>query len=166
MASTIPYSDVIGSHDPYPVLERTPARIQEIRSTLPDRYLAAPPQPGKWSFHEIVAHLADCELMFLSRLRLMLFEDQPRFPAFDQARWTLGWAREEEPYDDTFERFQVLRKSTLRLLRRTPEPDLRRSGIHSERGLVSVFEYPIMIAGHDLNHLSQLEVIRHRFTTA
>jgi hypothetical protein len=164
MASTIPYSSFIGSHDPYPVLESTPERIEKIRSLLPAGTLARAPEPGKWSFHQIVAHLADCELMFLSRLRLILFEDQPQLPAFDQARWTSGWVREDEPYEDTFSRFAVLRKSTVRLLRNTPEADLRRTGNHSERGIISAFEFPIMIAGHDLNHLGQLEAIRDRFT--
>jgi hypothetical protein len=166
MASTIPYSNFIGSHDPYPVLENTPGRIQQIREMLPDGTLSQPPQPGKWSFHEIVAHLADCELMFQSRLRLILFEDQPRLPAFDQAKWTSGWAREQEPFEDTFARFAVLRKSTLRLLRNTPDADLRRTGIHSERGIVEAFEFPILMAGHDLNHLAQLEAIRERFSKA
>jgi len=166
MATTIPYSEFIGSNDPYPVLTSTASRIAEMCNQLSPEQIATPPQPGKWSVHEIVAHLTDNETMVQSRVRLMLFEDNPQLVPYDQDRWVNGWARERETFADTLERFRVLRASTVRIFQNTPELDLRRYGTHAERGVQTVMDYIIICAGHDINHLSQIEGIRSRYTGA
>ena len=163
MATTIPYSQFIGSNDPYPVIESTADRIAEIAAQLTPEQIAGAPAPGKWSIHQIVAHLADNEVMSQARIRLMLFEDTPTLVAYDQDRWLNGWMREQEPFEETLERFRVLRRSTVRLLRNSPEHDLRRVGAHTERGVQTPADYLIILAGHDINHLSQVEGIRSRF---
>jgi hypothetical protein len=170
MATPIPYSQFLGSNDPFPVLGNTPRRIAEIASTLkPEQVLVHPESitvrsgtsmPGKWSIHQIVAHLADTELVCQTRVRMMLFEDAPTLVAYDQDRWVNGWQRESESFEATLERFRVLRDSTLRLFRATPEPDLRRYGTHTERGVQTAGDYLVILAGHDINHLSQIEAIR------
>ena len=68
------------------------------------------PEPGKWSIHQIVAHLADCELVFQTRARMIMFQNNPTLVSFDQDPWVLGWMRENEPWDETMQRFRVLRK--------------------------------------------------------
>lgn len=163
MATSIPYSEFIGSNDPYPVLISSASRITEMCSQLSPEQIATPPQPGKWSIHQIVAHLADNETVVQSRVRLMLFEDNPQLVAYDQDRWVNGWAREQESFSDTLQRFAVLRASTVRIFRNTPELDLRRYGTHAERGPQTVGDYIVICAGHDINHLSQIEGIRTRF---
>ena len=163
MATSIPYSQYIGSNDPYPVLETTAERIAEIAAQLTPEQIAGAPEPGKWSIHQIVAHVTDNELMAQARIRLMLFEDTPTLVPYDQERFVNGWIREQEPFEETLERFAVLRRSTLRLLRNTPEHDLRRVGNHPERGVETPADYIIILAGHDINHLSQLEGLRTRF---
>src|SRR5207248_8502547 len=46
------------------------------------------PAPGKWSIRQIVAHLADGELVGAHRLRQVIAEDHPTLIAFDQDKWT------------------------------------------------------------------------------
>ena len=166
MATTLPYSQFIGSNDPYPVLETTADRIASMAAELMPEQIAGAPEPGKWSIHQILGHLTDNELMVQARVRLILFEDTPLLVAYDQDRWANGWIREQEPFEETLERFRVLRRSTVRLLRNTPEHDLRRVGTHAERGPQTPADYLIITAGHDINHLSQIEGIRARFKAA
>jgi hypothetical protein len=176
MATLIPYSQFLGSNDPFPVLENTPRRVAEIASTLEPQQMATHPDsltvgsgtsmPGRWSIHQIVAHLADTELVSQTRVRMMLFEDTPALAAYDQDRWVNGWQRENESFEDTLERFRVLRESTIRLFRATPEHDLRRVGTHAERGVQTAGDYLIILAGHDINHLSQIEAIRAAWQAA
>jgi len=45
---------------------------------------AARPRPDKWSPLEYAAHVRDCCRVFLLRLRLMLQQDDPLFPNWDQ----------------------------------------------------------------------------------
>ena len=51
--------------------------------------------PGKWSIRQIVAHLADTELVYAHRMRQMVAEENPTLIAFDQDAWTknLDYAR-------------------------------------------------------------------------
>lgn len=166
MATTIPYSEFVGSHDPFLVLDSTPQRISDLCAGLSETQLATSIEAGKWSIHQIVAHLADCELVFQHRARMMLFEDNPTLVAFNQDVWVNGWQREKERFDQTLERLRVLRESTVRLFRNTPEHELRRYGTHTERGVQVVGDYIVMIAGHDVNHLSQIEAIRESLQPA
>jgi hypothetical protein len=159
MATTIPYSQFVGSNDPYPILESTAARNRELTDGLTPEHIGTPPVPGKWSIHQIVAHLADCELVHQVRVRFILFEDTPPLPAWDQDRWMNGWMREGESFEQSLERFRVVREATVRLLRAAPEHDLRRTGVHAERGVQMAGDFIILIAGHDVNHLSQIRGI-------
>src|SRR5436305_13447467 len=45
------------------------------------------PAPGKWSIRQIIAHLADAELVGAHRLRQVIAEDNPTLIAFDQDAW-------------------------------------------------------------------------------
>jgi hypothetical protein len=160
MASTNPYAQYLGDKEPYFVLQSTAERIQELTAGLTPEQLATPPEPGKWSIHEIVAHLADCELVFQTRARMIMFQDVPTLVNFDQEPWVLGWAREKEPWAETFEKFAVLRRSILRLFLNAEGHDLVRYGVHTERGPQTINDYVEMMAGHDINHLQQIERVR------
>jgi len=159
-ATNNPYAQYLGDKEPYFVLQSTADRIRELTAGLTPEQLGAPPEPGKWSIHQIVAHLTDCELVFQTRARMIMFQNNPRLESFDQDPWVLGWMRENEPWNDTFERFSVLRRAILRLFLNAEGHDLLRYGTHTERGVQTIEDYVEMLAGHDINHLQQIERIR------
>ena len=158
--STNPYAKYLGDQEPYFVLRSTADRIQELTQGLTPEQIAANPEPGKWSIHQIVAHLADCELVFQTRARMIMFQNNPTLVSFDQDPWVLGWMRENEPWDETFERFRVLRRSIVRLFLNCEAHDLSRYGTHTERGVQTINDYVELLAGHDINHLQQIERVR------
>jgi hypothetical protein len=162
-AAANPYQEFLGEREPIAVLQSTVSEIEAMTSGLTPEQLAENPAPGKWSIHEIVAHMADIELVFSARTRWMAFEDQPTLIGFDQAKWTSGWKRESEPFEVTLMRFRMLRESQLRFFSRCTLEDMGRTGIHTERGRQTLGMYPPLLAGHDLNHLQQIERIRRRF---
>lgn len=59
----------------------------------------------------------------------------------------------------SLETFRVLRENNLRMLRALPEHLWENYGMHSERGKESVAQIVRLYAGHDLNHLAQIEKI-------
>ena len=59
----------------------------------------------------------------------------------------------------SFEIFRVLRENNLALLKSIPKPMWENYGIHSERGSETVARITEMVAGHDINHMSQIEKI-------
>jgi hypothetical protein len=151
-----PYAKFLEHRNPLTVAAATPARIASLIRGLTPRQLARRPAPGKWSIREIILHLADTEMVMGCRARWIAFEDHPTLVPFDQEKWAAGRTREPEPLAETLERFRLLRRSQLRLFRRATKPAFRRTGLHPERGVVTLQVQLETLAGHDLNHLAQI----------
>ena len=152
-----PYAKFLEHRDPLTVAAATPAKIVSLIRGLTPRQLAKRPAPGKWSIQEIISHLADTEMVMGCRARWIAFEEHPTLVPFDQEKWATGWAREKEPLAETLERFRIMRRSQLRLFRRASKADLQRTGFHPERGEVTLQVQLETLAGHDLNHLAQIQ---------
>ena len=155
-----PYKKYTEGKDPMTVLAATPHRLRELTAGLSGTKLQEHPVPDKWSIHEIVAHLADCELMFSARCRFILYEENKPLIGFDQNALMAGWRRERESFEETMERFRVMRQAQLRMFRAASPADLERTAPHEEYGPESASEYLFKVAGHDLHHLEQIERLR------
>jgi uncharacterized damage-inducible protein DinB len=116
---------------------------------------------GKWSIRQVLRHLADSELVWGYRLRLVLSQDRPPLTGFDQDRWAERLHYDEADVATALEEFALLRRGNLKLLDRATPDDLERVGVHTERGEESVEHMIRLYAGHDLLHLRQIERIRH-----
>lgn len=151
-----PYVKYLKNGDPLKIAAATPAKIVSLIRGLTGRHLAKRPAPGKWSIQEIITHLADTEMVMCCRSRWIAFEDHPTLVPFDQEKWAAGRVREKEPAAETIERFRLLRRTQLRLFRQVSKRELRRTGFHPERGVVTLQVQLETLAGHDLNHLAQI----------
>jgi hypothetical protein len=152
-----PYAKFLEHREPLTVAAATPAKIVSLIRGLTPRQLSRRPAPGKWSIQEIISHLADTEMVMNCRARWIAFEDHPTLVPFDQEKWAAGRAREKEPVAETLERFRLLRRSQVRLFRQASKADFRRTGFHPERGVVTLRVQLETLAGHDLNHLAQIQ---------
>lgn len=123
------------------------------------KQLARKPAPDKWSIAEIVAHLADAELAISWRLRQVLANNAIPIQAYDQDLWakTFNYARRDPR--QSLATFRALREANLALLKSVPRKLWDNYGVHQERGHESVTHVVRMVAGHDLNHLRQIEGI-------
>jgi hypothetical protein len=152
--------DLLGDQEPRVVLESTAARLRQIIEATPPGVMTRPESPGKWSMAQVLAHLADSDLVWGWRLRLILAQDRPTLTGYDQDAWAdrLGYAGIAPR--DSLALFDVLRRSNLTLVERATEDDLERVGVHVERGEESLAHQLRLYAGHDLLHLNQLERVR------
>ena len=142
------------------VLESTAARLTEISKSLGGQRINQAPAPGKWSPREIIAHLADCEITFAFRYRQALGEDNHVIQPFDQDKWAKSYAA----YDaaQALSTFAALRNWNLTLIRSLGPEQLSKAVSHPERGNMVVRTIVETAAGHDLNHLRQLEAISNK----
>jgi hypothetical protein len=149
-----PYASYLGDQDPMRVLPETPARLQQLAASLKER-VNTPHAPGKWSPREIIIHLADCELTFAFRYRQALAEDNHVIQPFDQDRW----AKSYDAFDaaQALSTFTALREWNLTLLRSLTPEQMEKRVSHPERGAMVLRTIVETAAGHDLNHLRQLE---------
>jgi hypothetical protein len=118
-----------------------------------------PEAPGKWPIGHVVQHLADAELATGWRLRLVLAQDRPALTGYDQELWAERLYYDRADVWRALEEFEICRRSNLRLIAQATPADLRRVGVHAERGEQSVDLMVRMSAGHDLLHLQQIERI-------
>lgn len=155
---------LLGSRDPYAVLESTPAALDAFVGDMPSEYMAIPEAEGKWSVRQVLRHLADSEIVWAFRLRLVWAQDRPPLTGYDQDAWAERLAYADADPADSLADFGVLRQSNLNVLAGASETDLMRVGVHVERGEESLEHMMRLYAGHDLLHLRQLDRIRARVT--
>ncbi|WP_435741598.1 DinB family protein [Nocardioides sp. SYSU DS0663] len=76
------------------VREEIGARVRENAAVwaavLEDQAATRRPAPGTWSVSEYACHVRDVHGVFGERLALMLSEDRPRFPNWDQDATAVG----------------------------------------------------------------------------
>ena len=152
-----PYASYLGSRDALQAVAQTPERLASLMVSIGEKRLNEAPAPGKWSAREIVAHLADCELVFAFRLRQTLAENNPTIQPFDQEKWAASYGG----YDATsaLETFSSLRRWNLELIRSLKPEAFERKMTHAERGEMTFRTVVETMGGHDLNHIGQLERI-------
>jgi len=155
-----PYASQLGNQDPIRVLSATPLRLQELAKSLGDSRIEQPIAPGKWSPRQIFIHLADCELAFGFRYRQTLAEDNHTVQPFDQDKWAGAYAA----YDarQALETFAALRRWNLALISKLTPEQMQKSVMHPERGQETFLRLVEISAGHDINHLRQLEGVAAR----
>src|SRR5215467_10849638 len=73
--------------DPLRVHRETPQRLQKLVARLDKKHLSRRPAPGKWSIQEVLAHLADAEIVLSWRLRQIVTQDGVSIQAYDQDLW-------------------------------------------------------------------------------
>jgi uncharacterized damage-inducible protein DinB len=152
--------DLVAGRDPMDVLRRTPETARAATSGLTEAQLRAPESEGKWSIAQVLRHLADSEVVWGWRMRLILAQDRPPITGYDQDLWATRLHYEEADPAESLEAFRILRRDNLALLERATPDDLKRVGVHSERGEESIGYLRGLYAGHDLLHLNQIERIK------
>ena len=121
------------------------------------------PAPGKWSTRQIVAHIADAEIVAAHRFRQMLAEDNPTLVAFDQDKWTANLDYAKRKPKQSLETFRRVRAENYDLLKDMPPAAFERTGNHSERGKISVLNLLEGMADHAESHARQLQALREAY---
>ena len=152
--------DLLGSRDPLSVLRETPEAAKRAAASLTPAQLRTPEMAGKWSIAQVLRHLADSDVVWGWRMRLILAHDRPVITGYDQDLWAGRLHYDEADAADSLDTFRVLRRDNLALLERATPDDLKRVGVHSERGEESAGYLMRLFAGHDLMHLAQIERIK------
>jgi DinB family protein len=155
-----PYASQLGNQDPIHVLSATASRLQDLAKSLGDSRMEQPVAPGKWSPRQIFIHLADCELAFGFRYRQALAEDNHVVQPFDQDKWARSYAAYETR--EALATFTALRQWNLKLIRTLTSEQMSKPVKHPERGDLVFRTLIETAAGHDINHLRQLEAVAGR----
>ncbi len=147
------------SNDVIAMQREAPDALARLIDAAPDEALKRRPAPGKWSVGEILAHLAEDELVSSWRYRQMIEQSGVLLPGFDQDQWArLGDYGSWKPAE-ALEMFRLLRAANLRMLAGLTAEEWQRFGMHAERGRITVEDLARHMAGHDMNHIEQVRRI-------
>ena len=152
-----PYASLLDNRDPVSVIAATSAELAHILDSMPPDRVTAAPAPGKWSARDILAHLADTEIVFAYRLRQALAEDHHVIQPFDQDVWSKTYGAFDAR--SALAVFSAVRSWNVTLIRRISLADLARPVTHPERGSMTVQTIVETMGGHDMNHLRQLRAM-------
>jgi hypothetical protein len=148
--------------DPRNVQAATARKLERLIKGVPRSRLRKRPAPGKWSVVEILAHLADTEIVVGWRMRHILGAPGTPLQAFDQDAWAASGHYDTRDPRKSVEQFRILREANLALLKTLAPEQWKRHGLHAERGPETIEHIVRMMAGHDLNHTKQIERILPR----
>lgn len=159
-----PYASHMGERSPLDVISETPHRVALLLETIGPERLEIPPAPGKWSARDIVSHLADSEVAFGFRFRQTLAEDHHVIQPFDQDLWAKSYSSFDAQL--ALAALTALRAWNLALIRSATPEDLSKPVTHPERGTMTFQTIIETMAGHDRNHIKQIEAIAAKSTSA
>jgi hypothetical protein len=152
-------SGYAAGNQPLAVQAATAKKLERLIQGVPTGKLRKRPAPDKWSVNEILAHLAETEIVGGFRMRLILGAPGTSITAFDQDAWVISGHYEKRDPRKSLEQFRTLREANLALLKSLKPEQWKHYGMHSERGQESIEHIARMFAGHDVNHLQQVEKI-------
>ena len=149
----------IEGQDAIRVQAATPAKLKKLVRGLTPKQLKWKPAPGKWSIAEIVAHLGDAEIVLSWRMRLIVGANGTTIQPYDQDVWTAVFQYAKRDPKQSMELFRLLRENNLAMLKALPREAWDNYGMHLERGKETLAHTVRLLAGHDANHLLQIEGI-------
>jgi hypothetical protein len=159
MAELNPYAKFLDGRSLEDILAHTPQALADLANAIGAERASERPSPGKWSAAEILSHLADCEIAFAFRLRQTLAQDPSEGPhvvqPFDQDRWAAQYHGITAA--QALAAFTALRHWNLLLIHAALPGSANVPVRHPERGAMTFLTIVETMAGHDRNHLAQLE---------
>jgi hypothetical protein len=115
--------------------------------------LLAVPIPGKWSTQQVVIHLMDSDLIATDRMKRIIAEDNPTLIGYDESRFVKNLHYDHQSAADAVKIFDLNRKLFAGVLRKLPDSAFARSGMHNERGKVTLADQINSYVKHLEHHL-------------
>ena len=141
-------------------LRALPNQIEELVLGLSEDALRWRPSPGEWSIKEVCCHLRDSSEIDGERIRLMLSEDDPLLPSYDQEALARERDYQNESMPLVLTAVRAFSGGLAYLLEKLDEGEWQRRGRHQERGPISIAQYAQLLADHARGHLAQIRALR------
>ena len=151
---------LLDGRDVLALLEAAPRRTAASVAGLSEDGARQPPGPGSWSVLQVLRHLADSEVVYGYRLRLVVAADRPEIAGYDQDRWAEALHTHRGTVAQAVADYADARRGTVAFLRALSGDQWERVGIHGERGPESVRQTAALLAAHDLGHERQIARVR------
>ncbi len=146
--------DTLGDRNALEVYSSTPDVVRDLCQYLTDEQWYVPLADGEWNSAQVVGHILDVDIVYGFRFRLVLTEDNPSYPGYNEKLFSeLARPHPRAVMDALY----GLRTANAALLANMAPEAWQRWGTHGEQGSEQIDIMVTKIAGHDLAHINQLE---------
>jgi uncharacterized damage-inducible protein DinB len=119
--------------------------------------IKARPVAGKWSTLEVVCHLTDFDPIYADRMKRVIAEENPSLPGANENKFAAVLSYHDRDLEEELTILEKTRSQMARILRKLPDSALARTGVHSERGPVTLEKLLTLVTGHIVHHLKFIE---------
>ena len=133
--------------------ESGPGKLRAACAGLSREQLNRRIGPGEWSVMENAVHLLDSDLASTHRKRRIVAEDNPLLVAYDENAFIARIPSDRAELAEVLDLFEANRRFTARWLRTLPSEAFARTGVHTQRGKVSLLQIVEIYANHVDHHL-------------
>jgi uncharacterized damage-inducible protein DinB len=134
-----------------------PELLRKAVAGLTREQLLARPIPGKWSTLEVVCHLADFDPILADRMKRVIAEDRPTLIGADENHFAARLAYQERDLQEELTILDNGRRQMGRILRTLKPEDFQRTGMHNERGEVTLERLLTTAINHIPHHVKFIE---------
>jgi hypothetical protein len=135
--------------------------IRELIAGHPDDLLREPVNPGKWSAHANIAHLAAYQPVFIDRLERISRDPSPAFGRYVAEEDPLFQDCLDRSSSSLLDRIDGDRDTILAIFADQGEPFLARTASHPRFGLLTVTDWTEFFLLHEAHHLYTLFALVH-----
>ncbi len=153
---TTRHREILAGRDPLEVLRLTVRQLTSIVEEHSVDDLRRRPFEGKWTPNEILGHLVDHEMVSLSRIRTLRFNESPWVGRYDQERWVADQRHNDREPRLFVERFENLRPLNLEQYESASPDEYARRQYRPDGTAITLGDLMKAHAGHDLIHLDQI----------
>lgn len=137
-------------------LEEAPDRFAAEVDELTESELVRRPAEGEWNLKELAGHMRDVErAAFLERLTLILQQDDPAVPLFDEQEAARTSNAGTRPIGDTLAEWKSYREQTVAMLRGLTPEEQNKAATHPELARITPASLVEHFARHDRLHFEQ-----------
>lgn len=133
-------------------IEATP---EVLAALLADVDWDSKPEPGRFSAREMIAHVADWDVIWLQRLQRTREEDNPFLPSVDEGQVAAERNYAGQDPSANLDRLGKTRPLIVGFLRTLPEDAWDRTAHREFIGDLTLLQLAMTILGHDAYHIRQ-----------
>lgn len=136
---------------------RGPSVLRQAVSGLSAEQLRARPVPGKWSTLEVVCHLADFDPILANRMKRIIALDKPLLMGADENRFAAALRYHDRDLEEELRLIEATRSQMGKILATLAGETWTRTGIHSERGELTLLRMLELATRHITHHVQFID---------
>jgi uncharacterized damage-inducible protein DinB len=119
-------------------------------------------QVGRWSIQQIAIHLMDSDLIWVNRMKSIIAEDHPTILGYDESKFAANLFYEAQNAESSIGLMDLNRRQFTKVLRKLPDSSFSRTGLHNERGSITLGQSVQWMVEHVDHHLGFISKKREK----